>query len=553
MHPDTRCRSTLPSRALRSAVASGADQPATLSLRLFGYPEVRLAGRPVHFARRASLALLAFLALRPRTHQRAALVALIGGRMSDAQRLLRSALAELTDQLGDLLVLTPETVALNPQRQIVVDVAQLEQAFVRARASGESAPLREAVEQCRYEFLEGFTVNASLAFDEWLVCERERLHGLLIQALEWLCNHYACTGDAAACLPCARRLVTLEAWHEGAHCDVMLLLASAGQPAAALEQYETCRRVLAEEFGIAPGPATQSLYERVHAPWPPRHNLAPEPTAFIGRRRELARLVGLLDDPECRLITVSGPGGIGKTRLALHAAIRYAGNGPTLHWRRFPDGVWLAALDALEARSGEDMAACAQRVFAAVASAFSLDVPPGSSAEGPLLAHLHDRELLLVLDNLEHLPGAEPAIRRILAATTRVTLLATTRLCCGVQPGSCIELGPMDLPADAATIDKADAGALFLSQARQKVMGFKPDEGDLAAIVQICAATGGLPLAIVLAADQLRVASCAALAEQLARGALLDLATAVRNLPPRHRSLRANLAYNRQVRNPAVW
>lgn len=552
MHPGTWCCSALPSCASRTAVASGADQPATLSLRLFGYPEVRLAHRPVRFARRASLALLAYLALQRRTHRRAVLAALIGGRMTDPQRLLRSALADLTDQLGDVLVVTPETVALNPQWQITIDVAQLEQAFAHARTDGVGALLREAVEQCRYEFLEGLTVNASQAFDEWLACERERLHALLIQALGWLCNAYAAAGDPALCLSCAHRLVALEPWHEDAHCDVMLLLASLGQPTAALEQYEQCRQVLADELGIAPGPTTQSLYERLRAPWPPRHNLVPEPTAFIGRRSELARLVSLLDNPECRLITVSGPGGIGKTRLALHAAARYAGNSPTLHWRRFPDGVWLAALDTLEVRPGEDAAACAQRIFAAIATALSLDMPPGSSAERPLLAHLRDRQLLLVLDNLERLPGAERAIRRILAATARVTLLGTTRLDCAMEPARRVELGPMELPADGASVEQTDAGALFLSQARQKVMGFNPSEDDRAAIVQICAATGGLPLAIVLAAHQLRVVSCGALADRLAHGAVLDLAAAVRNLPPRHRSLRANLAYSQPVQPPAA-
>ena len=158
-----------------------------------------------------------------------------------------------------------------------------------------------------------------------------------IQALHRLSVAYTDRGEYAAAIEYTNRLLALEPWQEEAHRQLMTLLARSGQQSAALAQYETCRRILAEELGVEPLPETQALYHRLKtrreaAP----HNLPPQTTPFVGRQAELAQIAHHLDRADCRLLTLIGAGGIGKTRLALQAA------GQALD--AFADGVYFVPL-----------------------------------------------------------------------------------------------------------------------------------------------------------------------------------------------------------------
>lgn len=150
--------------------------------------------------------------------------------------------------------------------------------------------------------------------------------------------------------------------------------------------------------------------------------------------------------------------------------------------------------------------------------------------------------LLLVLDNVEHLRRGVIVLEQLLRHAPKVKLLLTSRVQLGLDSGWTLELGPMDLPCGTSDLGYADAGVLFLQQAQQACITFEPTETDRAAIVRICQLVGGVPLPIVLAARQLREASCGQLATRLA-GDLTCLASPIHNLPERHRSYRANFAY----------
>jgi DNA-binding SARP family transcriptional activator len=517
-------------------IDAGADPRGCLQLTLLGLPQASLNGTRLRFTRRSALAALVYLALTRRAATRDHLAALLADTQAKGQALLRNSLIELRGRLGAYLRLVGQTVELDSALVVQSDLALLE-AALRTEGEGRLAALQAAVEQYRGEFLEGLSLREAYAFEEWQYFERERLHSLLVRALDELCAVCWRRGQLDEALAYARRLISVEPWHEGAHRTTMLLLLQRGQRAEALGQYAVCREVLAAELAAAPAPETEALYQRIAAA-PAPHGLPPEPTPFLGRAAELETLTQWLDEPGCRVVAITGMGGIGKTRLALRAAGRYVGGEPSMRWLRFPHGAHLVALDALPPDRHQPAAQSAERIFGAIAAALELPTPHRA---GTILAALRDRRLLLLLDNVEHLAGIARVIDQIRAAAPAVSLLVTSR---GSLPAAqhSLELGPLALPASFADLERAEASALFLQHARQAQLSFAPDAAERAAIAQICAYANGLPLAIMLAAQLVRAMPCAAIAELL-RERPLELGSRLRNLPPRHQGLRANVAY----------
>lgn len=519
---------------------------ADLKLSLFGYPCVSLYGQPLSFARRSSLALLAYLAQTGAAHSRAKLAALLDEAPADGHATLRRSLADLRARLGAQLVLSGRFVALAPTLLVQTDVGALEAAWQACRSNPSTDSLQAVLDQCRGEFLEGLALPRTRAFEEWQHFEAERLHTMKIQLYEQLYALYWRAGLLDKALSGARRLLNLEPWHEGAHRAIMLLLLQSGHRAEALSHYAACCRTLDEELASAPGRETQAAYKQVLSRAPAPHNLPPEPTPLIGRTHELARLATWLDNPALRVLAITGTGGVGKTRLALCAAARYVGAEPGIAWLRFPDGVCLVALDALPTDRHQPAAASARRIFGVIAAALRL---PGDLDAGVVLAKLRERTLLLILDNAEHLSGVGRVLEQLVAGAPGVTVLLTAR---GPVPTAqqTLELAPMGVPGSALELEEVEASALFLQRARQARLTFAPDAAEREAIVRICVAASGLPLTLVLAAQQVRAASCYAIATQLVERAL-DLESALRNLPPRHRSQRTNVAYGWELLSPA--
>lgn len=261
-----------------------------------------------------------------------------------------------------------------------------------------------------------------------------------------------------------------------------------------------------------------SRAERAAAlPTAPPLQLTPPPapwTVLVGRAAELAELARLLADPECRLITLIGPAGVGKTRLAIEAA-RSA---------TFPDGVAYAALEGV---------ASAELLPLALAEAVGLPLAGPRDPAAQLAAHLRERRMLLVLDNIEHLAGSSALLAELLQAAAQLRLLVTSRERLGLRGEWLFALEGLPLEVSGgAALD------LFTAHAR-RVRGGKPlPAADLPAAAQICRLVEGTPLAIELAAGWTRALSCGAIAAEIAR--TLDFLSAeTRDLPPRQRSMRA--------------
>jgi predicted ATPase/class 3 adenylate cyclase len=256
------------------------------------------------------------------------------------------------------------------------------------------------------------------------------------------------------------------------------------------------------------------------------HNLPQQPSTLIGRDDDVTAIVGMLRDH--RLVTITGTGGVGKTRLAIHVGARASDV--------FRDGVWLIEL-ARTRRSAE--------VTQLIAEQLGVDGASDEGAEAAIADLLRERSALLILDNFEHVVAAAPVVSRILAGAPRVHALVTSRERLLIDGERTYPLAPLATPdSEPGTAGQVSAAvALFLDRARSHDPTFDPAEEDRAAIAEICGLVDGLPLAIELAAAQSRVLPVTAVRDRLGRG-LDALAGRARDRPARHRTLRATLAWS---------
>jgi predicted ATPase len=356
--------------------------------------------------------------------------------------------------------------------------------------------------------------------------------------------------DTRAGVEVARRMLELEPLHEEAHRALMWFLAAGDQRGAALAQFETCRYLLREELGQDPSPATTTLRDQIaHAggftDLPPGSGarttgegsgapVAPGPlTSLIGREGDLARLHALLDDPACRLVTLVGPGGIGKTRLALEA-------GATRRGRRRDGVVTVSFAGTSPARPEE----AADLVVTNLAAALGVSLAVPRDPRELLADVLAGRELLLVLDNLEQLRDAAGVLAELLGRAPGVQVLGTSRRRLGLGVEWLVEVPGLPCPPPGADVEAAGYPAVQLFEDRARLLrpGFRP-AADLAAVGRVCRLVAGVPLAIELAARWVRSASPAAIADRLAAGGEL-LATTAPDVEPRHRSMASVLDWS---------
>ncbi|MCI0399103.1 MAG: tetratricopeptide repeat protein, partial [Chloroflexi bacterium] len=400
--------------------------------------------------------------------------------------------------------------------------------------------LNEAVGLVRGEFLEGFTLADSPDFDDWQLFQAEGLRRALAGALQKVARYYGQQGRSDEAIEATRRWLALDRLDEAAHRALMEWYARSNQRAAALRQYQECARILREEMGATPQPETVALYERIlagevvpggekgqekAAAGPPqiRYTIPAQTTPFVGREMELAEINQLLGRPECRLLTLVGPGGIGKTRLAIEAAIRQAG--------RFAHGVCFVPLGPANAADY-----LATHVADALRFSFYAD---GPEPKAQLLDYLRQKELLLVLDNFEHLLAGVDLLANILQSAPGVKLLVTSQERLNLMEEWLLEIAGLSCPnGEIRDVEKSSAVQLFVQRASQVQRNFLLSEEEKPYVAQICRLVGGMPLGVELASTWVRVLSCQEIAGQIEQS--LDfLATSLRNLPERHRSLRA--------------
>jgi predicted ATPase/DNA-binding SARP family transcriptional activator len=513
-----------------------------LKISLLGGVSLTLDDAPItELPTRKAEALIIYLACRRRAVAREVLAELLWDERGQEQGLanLRSILSNLRQPLAPYLTVTRQTIAFNQSSRHWLDVA----AFEALGASAEDASALQAAALYRGDFLEGFHLRESVGFEEWVLLERERLQRLAVTLFWRLIGAASAAGDYQTGLTYVDQLLRADNLSERAQRQKLLLLARTGQHNAALLHFEQFRQLLADELGVAPEPESIALVEQIRAARTVRvPQLPPPPPHFVGRDREQADLLARLRDPACRLVTLLGAGGMGKTRLALETARYLATRQPG----QFLHGVCFVPLASVD-----DAHLLPARLADALGVALAAQQDPAQQ----VAAFLRDRELLLVLDNFEPLLDAAAWLADLLAAAPQVKLLVASQEPLRLHEEWLVDLAGLTTPAEDLTGETAAAAysapQLFLQIARRLHPRYQPTAADVAAICQVCRILRGMPLGIELAAVWIRQFAPAEMAAAISRD--LDfLTTNLRNAPERHRSLRAAFDYSWRLLAPAI-
>ena len=502
-----------------------------LKFHLLGRPQITLNDQPViDFASEKELLLFCYLACHPGEHSRSQLAGLLWSEMSEerARANLSTAVYNLRQLCPDALEVTRKTVALNPQQPVWLDTT-----FLQNAAHADTQTQATAVAHYRGLFLEGLYPPNAPELDSWLQQERERWRLSALTGLERLSHEQTRAGKWDEAIATLRRLLDLEPWREESHRLLMRLLASQGQFNAALVQYETCHRLLEEELGVEPMAQTTAVYERIRAARQQSYHdkLPSYPAPLIDRAVEMRTLFTWLHDPKQRLVSLVGPGGSGKTRLAVAAASR--------HGYAFRDGVCFVPL-----AEADNEASLVQTMAAALGLTLS-----AGAEKTQLFDYLRGKEMLLVLDNVEQaLERVADLVVALLEIAPRLYLLVTSREYLQLRLETRLPLDGLSLPPDDSAVPASgiladcDAVRLFVQEARRIKPDFRLNEHEFAAAA-LCRMVEGLPLAIELAAALLDAQTPEQLLTQIGKGFDL-LTTTMRDVPTRHRGLRVIFDYS---------
>ena len=543
-----------------------------LQIQLFGGLVVPCAdGAAARFETRRAASLLAFLAVnRKRSHPREELIEMLWpDEDADATRIrfrqvlttLRRTLESACLDQTDLLVADRASVRLSPN--VSTDVGQFEDALQAAARAASSetrlAALRRAVDLHGGELLPGY-------YDDWVLAERRRLEEDYLTALHRLTKALADAGQMEQALEYARKTVRQDPLREEGHADLIRLLAGAGRIADALRQFRELEQVLWKELRATPSADVQAMVESLRAaptlvfapapvkadfegshaadeipaarrdiPYPALGGVPVRLTRFFGRRTEIETLSRILTEPlesdaSTRLLTLVGPGGSGKTRLALEVARRAAAS--------FPGGVWFTPLADVDG---------AGLLVSAVADALRPGPPPDGELWNFCLARLGTGRALLILDSMEHLvdDGAQ-MVRALLEQAEGLTCLVTSRRRLNLGGEQDYAVPPLPVPDEFEPEDQAlltPSMQLFLDRAKQVSPQFALTRGNQATVAALCRRLEGIPLALELAAGWAGSLTPAQMLPRLSQRFQL-LVSRRADMDARHRSLRATLEWS---------
>jgi len=446
-------------------------------------------------------------------------------------------LSKLRALLGEVLSLESAGYALRPG-DWDLDVWRFDELVEQARADpAQAGPLlREALGLFRGEPLCDVASEGSV--HQW----RRALDEQRLQAVALRIDADLAAGGGGELVAELERLVAEHPFEERLWAQLMLALYRTGRQADALEAFQRARRLFAGELGLEPGDQLVTLQQRILERDPALHPQAPPSTVgaraasslprpltrLVGRELELESLAGLMADPDVRMITLTGPGGVGKTRLLLELARREEAG--------YADGAVFVRLEQLT-----DPALVAAEIASALAQRDGAD---GPNADG-LANHLRERELLVAIDNFEHLLAAAALVAELLALAPRIRVVVSSRTALRIRGEQIFQVEPLALPSDLSEGEVAESPAvqLFLHCALAANRKLTIDPVATRTVAGICRALDGLPLAIELAASRSQSLSPAQIAEQLARPLSIG-EHGLRDLPDRQQTLEATMTWS---------
>lgn len=482
--------------------------PSQLQACLFGFPSLTWQGKALAVTSQKALACLYFLALNNREVNRDELVELLWGvgygrnlrQMLTMLRQIESAKEWLSD--GDPL-----------QLKVECDVTQFSEAV-------QNEAYEEALLLYKGPLLEGFKVTTAFAFQDWLTLERERLQELYMHCLSARAAELEQEGQLPEALLLLKKLVLFDPLEEDYHRRVMYLEWKQGNVKQALRQFEELRRILAQDLGLEPVASTLALFESIRSQSASPSFVVEGAGHFVGREQELAELEGLLKSQ--RLVSLLGPGGVGKTRLAKAFA-------QSSELSKSTRVVFVSLASLRDSRF----------IPAAIANSLRIAFKGPTDPLLQLAEALKTEPTVLILDNLEQLLAAAEMVKTLLAKVDHLKLLISSRRALELEQEHKFFVQGLAAPKDEHDPDAAatDAVRLFVRAAHAIDPSFTLSNDNKRAIFRICGLLQGLPLGLELAAGWLRFYDCHALEETL-RSDVLQLENPGLALQERHSSLR---------------
>jgi predicted ATPase/DNA-binding SARP family transcriptional activator len=564
-----------------------------LDVRLLGQFDVQHNGMRLTIPSRNAQALFAYLILNAgKMQRRERLAGLLWPDSSEqnARSNLRHELWRLRKafplDVSTYFHIDDLAIAFNPESQYSLDVHLLENTpLAGATADG----LMQALSAYRGQLLPGF-------YEDWILIERNRLHMLFESRIARLLEILQAEGRWEEVLHWGMHWVAVEQWSEPAYRALISAYANTGDISKAAATYERFSQGLQKELGVSPSEQTRELVKRLKTGWKldsaqslaqaslplksqpespapavplprvRRSNLPRPLTSFIGREKEIRQVEQLVAG--ARLVTITGSGGVGKTRLSIQVAGAVA--------YLFQEGVWWVELASLFPTASPTLPDCPAQpdssqvagaqppvdpqaglelVVLAVAKALRIAESPGHSALDGVLDYLQNKELLLLLDNCEHLIEACAALaERALSYCPHLVILATSREALGLPGELAWALPSLSLPRQGSSaalkdILQSEAVSLFIERAAGFLPAYRPDLEQAATIAQICLRLDGIPLAIELAAARMNLLSVQEIAARLdSRFSLLTGGR--RTALPRHQTLWAAIEWSYDLLTP---
>jgi predicted ATPase/DNA-binding SARP family transcriptional activator len=525
-----------------------------LEISLLGQFDIQLNGQPVDLPSRPAQSLLAYLLLKSGTaHRREELAGLLwpDATETNARSYLRQALWRIRKALesddGSYIIADDLSLAFDTSTNFRLDVAVLEKAVP---ADAAAADLVQCVSVYRGELLPGF-------YDEWAALERERLRAVFENKMNRLLDRLVAERRWPGVVEWGERWIALGHVPEPAYRALMMAHHGLGDRASMAAVYQRCEEVLRRELGVEPSELTRALYARLTKGDAPGE-LAPSErareatlverkrlsasgaqgglprqlTSFIGREREVAAVKGLFADSLSRLVTLTGVGGCGKTRLALQVGQELL--------PQYSGAVWFVELASLSEPA---------LVLQTVAATLGLLEDPGHPILATLTDYLRAKKAVLMLDNCEHLVEACAQLSEaLLRACPNLHILASSREALGVAGETVFQVPSLPAPSSfqALTVEAAlqyDAVHLFVDRAQTAQPGFSLTGENAAAVAQICHRLDGIPLAVELAAARVKMLTPEQIAERLGDRFRL-LTGGSRTALPRQQTLRATLDWS---------
>jgi predicted ATPase/DNA-binding SARP family transcriptional activator len=388
----------------------------------------------------------------------------------------------------------------------------------------------EALEHYSGPFLQGLESDETNEFNTWLVSEREALHARWREAV------LSCT-QASKAVTYLERLLEYDPLDEEALQRYLVMLASSQQASRVAQVYQTFSKRLEHDLGLEPTSATEQLFMKIQNGELKLQSVSevaiadsakpslPAPvTAMIGREVELSDIAHYLSEPNCHLLTLTGPGGIGKTRLALQAAYDLV--------EQYSGGVYFVPLEVLTSVSA---------IPQQLAESLGLILQAKPEPLEQLITHLQNKSVLLILDNFEHLIEGATFVADLVTQCPHLNVIVTSRERLNLEQEHLLPISGLPFPETSSGLTEVlgtDAARLFMERAKRVRPEFAVTEQDLPAFVEICQRLEGVPLALELAAIWIRVMPLSELNQELAKSFDL-LESSSRNRTERHRSIRA--------------